>query len=175
MAKIARQREVIRSQFVVGKRPAEIRKQRRQPPYRRYHRFEKGSADIADRQRAGAPKRVHTAHARDQVEKMVSSDRRLGIRDISEALDMSFETARQIIKGLGYRKVSCKWVPNLLSGRQKEARVHAANKILFCRAPQVWVVSWKNVDSSEQNVGKYIWSSPLDRKNIGARDDTKKM
>ena len=45
-------------------------------------------------------------------------------------MDMSFETARQIIKSLGYRKVFCKWVPHLLSGRQKEARVHAANKIL---------------------------------------------
>ena len=50
--------------------------------------------------------------------------------NISEALDMPFEAVRQIIKSLGYRKVSCKWVPHLLSGRQKGARVHAANRIL---------------------------------------------
>ena len=51
----------------------------------------------------------------------------------------------------------------------------AIARLLFCRAPQVWVVSWENVDSSEQNVAKDTWSSPLDRKNIGARDGTKIM
>ena len=45
-------------------------------------------------------KRMHTAHARDQVEKLIISNRRLGIRGISVALNVSFETARQIIQNI---------------------------------------------------------------------------
>ena len=63
---------------------------------------------------------------------------------------MSFETARQIIKSLGFRKVCCKWVPYLLSGRQKEARVQAAKKILqeFRRRGQGFLKSVITVDET---------------------------
>ena len=39
-------------------------------------------------------------------------------------------------------------------------------------APQVREVSWENDDSLQQKVARDMWSSPLDRKKIGAWNDT---
>ena len=62
----------------------------------------------------------NTAH----VGAMVKAERHVRIRDIVQELDISFGSAFNIIhECLGYRKVSCQWVPKQLDDVMKGKRI----------------------------------------------------
>ena len=66
----------------------------------------------------------------DRVRTLVRSDRILGVRVIAEALNMSRETVRQIVKeDLGMRKICTKMVPSILTLDQKH-RLHISSDLL---------------------------------------------
>jgi hypothetical protein len=55
---------------------------------------------------------------------LVLSDQRLGVRLLSEELNMNTETMRQIVtEDLGMRNISAKVVPRILTDDQKQRRL----------------------------------------------------
>jgi hypothetical protein len=66
-----------------------------------------------------------------RVQTLVWSDQRLGTRLITEELNMSRETMRQIItQDLGMRKISTKMVPQILTDDHKQCRLHTSSDFL---------------------------------------------
>ena len=58
---------------------------------------------------------------------MVKAERRVHIKDIAQELDISFGSAFNIIyECLGYRKVSCRWVPKQLDDVMKGKQMIAS-------------------------------------------------
>ena len=82
--------------------------------------FENGRENLKDNERAGRPRVSVTDHNTARVGAMVKADRRVRIKHIAEELDISFGSAFNIIhECLGYRKVSCRWVPKQLDDVMK--------------------------------------------------------
>ena len=75
-----------------------------------HRRFKEGREDVQDDPRSGKPKTQRRDANVDRVRNLVRSDRRLGVRVITEELNMNRETVRQIVKeDLGMRKIPQKW------------------------------------------------------------------
>jgi len=75
---------------------------------------------VQDDARSGQPKTQRTDANVDRVRTLVRSDRRFGVRVITEELNMNRETVRQIVKeDLGIRKFSAKMVPRIVTHDQK--------------------------------------------------------
>ena len=74
-----------------------------------HRRFKEGRVDVQDDPRSGEPKTQRADTNVDRVRTLVRSDRRLGVRVISEELNMNRELLRQILKeDLGVRKISAR-------------------------------------------------------------------
>ena len=66
----------------------------------------------------------------DAVHDMILSDRRIGLKRISEALNISYERVHHIVHvNLDMRKFAAKWIPKCLNVDQKRARVEASRSI----------------------------------------------
>jgi hypothetical protein len=75
-----------------------------------WHRRLKEGQDVQDNPRIGLPKTQRTDANMDKVQTLVRSDQRLGVRLISEELNMNRETVRQIITvDLGVKKFLKRW------------------------------------------------------------------
>ena len=94
--------------------------------------FKEGRENVQDDRRSGQPKTQRADANVDRVKTLVRSDRGLGVRVISEELNMNRETVRQIVKeDLGMRKISAKMVPRILTHDQKQRRrLHISSDIL---------------------------------------------
>ena len=78
-----------------------------------WHRqFKEGQEDVQDDPRSWQSKTQRTDANADRVRTLVRSDRKLGVRVITEEMNMNRETVRQSVKeDLGMRKISAKMVP----------------------------------------------------------------
>jgi len=77
-----------------------------------WHRWFKEGQDVQDDSRSRQAKTQRTDANVDTERTLVCSDQRLGVRVISEKLNMNRETVRQIVKeDLGMRQISAKMVP----------------------------------------------------------------
>ena len=86
-----------------------------------HRRFKEGRENVQDDPRTGQPHTQRTDANVDKVRNLVRSDRRLGVRVISEELNMNREPVRQIVKeDLGMRKFSAKMVSRILTHDQKK-------------------------------------------------------
>jgi len=96
-----------------------------------HRRFKEGREDVQDDPRSGKPKTQRRDANVDRVRNLVRSDRRLGVRVITEELNMNRETVRQIVKeDLGMRTFSAKMVPRILTHDQKQRRIHISSDLL---------------------------------------------
>jgi histone-lysine N-methyltransferase SETMAR len=96
-----------------------------------HRRFKDEREDVQDDPRSGQPKTQRTDANAERVRNLVPSDRRLGVRVISEELNMNRETVRQIVKeDLGVRKISAKMVPRILTHDQKQRWLHISSDLL---------------------------------------------
>ena len=78
-------------------------------------------------ERSGRPRVSVTDDNTARVGAMVKAERRVRIKDIAQELDISFGSALNIIdECLGYRKVSCRWVPKQLDDVMKGKRMIAS-------------------------------------------------
>jgi len=81
--------------------------------------------------RSGQQKTKRTDANVDRVRNLVCSDRRVGVRVITEELNINRETVGQIVKkDLGTRNISAKMVPRILTHDQKQSRLHISSDLL---------------------------------------------
>ena len=89
--------------------------------------FENGRENLNDNMHAGRPSVSVTDDNTACVGAMVKAEWRVCIKDIAQELDISFGSAFNIIHNcLGYRKVSCRWVPKQLDNVMKGKRMIAS-------------------------------------------------
>ena len=66
----------------------------------------------------------------DAVKDVVTGDRRVTIKDICCETSLSYGTVQRILTDkLNMRKVSCRWIPRLLTPDNKRQRVRASQKL----------------------------------------------
>ena len=93
--------------------------------------FKRGRTNLGDDERSGRPKTATTDDNIAQVHQMVLDDRRIKVREIAEAMNMSKERVCHILhEELGMRKLSARWVPRLLTLDQKRVRMNISNALL---------------------------------------------
>ena len=89
--------------------------------------FKNGRENLNDNERAGRPSVSMTDNNTARVGAMVKAERRVRIKDITQELDIFSGSALNIIhECLGYRKVSCRWVPKHLDDVMKVKRMIAS-------------------------------------------------
>ena len=94
-------------------------------------KFKAGHIDVNDKVHAGPCFSVKTENNKNRVDKLIQTDRRLKIRDISESLDISKSTVHRIVfDELHYRKVSARWVPKELTACHKTQRLEVSQTLL---------------------------------------------
>ena len=88
--------------------------------FERYRRFKEGRKDVQVDPRSGQLKTQRTVANVVSVRTLVCSDRRLGVRVITDEMNMNRETVRQIIKeDLEMRRFSAGFLSRILTHSQK--------------------------------------------------------
>ncbi|UYV84067.1 hypothetical protein LAZ67_X001053 [Cordylochernes scorpioides] len=99
--------------------------------YRWYKMFSEGREDVNDEERVGRPSTSTTDEKINEVEKIISANRRITVREVAEDLNISIGSCHSIfINDLGMRRVAAKFVPKLLNCDQKQHRMNIANEML---------------------------------------------
>ncbi|XP_033229673.1 protein GVQW3-like [Belonocnema kinseyi] len=89
-----------------------------------YKAFSVGRTKVVDEQRSGRPTTARTDANVERVQKLLDIDRRLGIRQIADTLDISTFAVHGIItQDLAMRMVCAKLVQKVLTQEQKDLRV----------------------------------------------------
>ncbi|XP_033222854.1 protein GVQW3-like [Belonocnema kinseyi] len=98
----------------------------------RWHKdFSEGRTEVADEQRSGRPTTARTDANVERVQKLLDTDRRLGIRQIADTLDIiTFAVHGIITQDLAMRKVCAKLVTKVLIQEQKISE--------FCAVKHCW-------------------------------------
>ena len=93
--------------------------------------FKDGRESITDDLRSGRPVDVSTPEAVQAVEDLIKSDRRVILDEIATKLDISHGTVYAIVREkLHFSKVSCRWVPKMLTDDHKMQRLMASRASL---------------------------------------------
>ena len=131
------QLSVIRFLWSKGRTPIEIHR-RMEPTYGERclalrsvrcwcSEFETGRENLNDNERAGRPCISVTDDNTARVGAMVKAELHVRIKNIAQELDISFGSAFNMIhECLGFRKVSCRWVPKQLDDVMKGKRMIAS-------------------------------------------------
>ena len=94
-------------------------------------RFRSGDTDVADLHRSGRPISVSTPDNIAIIGRMVMEDRFLTVDQIAHSMEMSSGAIHSILTiRLGYRSICGKWVPHILSEKQRLTRMNTAKKLL---------------------------------------------
>lgn len=154
-------RSVIRFLFLEGKTCDEI-KVRMQAVYHEYapsmttvrywyNEFKRGRTTVFDEDRPGRPIEVTTDDMVKKIENIVLADRRIKLREIVDAVNVSIERVQYILEEkLGMKKVSARWVPRLLTEEQKRNRLTTSEQCLavFKRNPKEFLRRFVTVDET---------------------------
>jgi len=88
-----------------------------------HKRFSEGRESVKDDDRPGCPRTAATDDSIEKVRDVIRKDRRLGVRAVTEEVNMDRERVRRILsEELYMRKFCAKMVPKVLSDEQKERR-----------------------------------------------------
>ena len=99
--------------------------------YKWVQAFKDGRESITDDLRSGRPVDVSTPKAVQAVEDLIKSDRRVTLDEIATKLDISHSTVYAIVREkLHFSKVSCRWVPKMLTDDHKMQRLMASRASL---------------------------------------------
>ena len=95
--------------------------------YKWHCRFRDGWTDSTPRGRPPAMDKKQTL----TVKNVIESDRRKTVRKVAASAGCSKSTAQRVLTAdLGMSHVSARWVPRLLTGEEKSARVSASRRFL---------------------------------------------
>lgn len=75
-----------------------------------------------DAERTGRPRTSTAAETCEKVEQLIMNERRITVSEIAYQCDVSVGSAHDMIKSLGFSKLSARWVPRLLTLEMKEKR-----------------------------------------------------
>ena len=107
-----------------------------------YSHFKSGRRYFDDNPRPGKPSTSHEetmAHVRE----IIRADRHLTIREVAEEVRIAFGTCQKILtEDLQMRRVTAKFLPRLLTAKQKD------NRVLICTDLHEWVQNNSNFMSS---------------------------
>ncbi|CAH1983305.1 unnamed protein product [Acanthoscelides obtectus] len=96
-----------------------------------YGEFKRGRVSLSDDPRVGAPKTGVTLENVDAVRKLIIEDRHVTYREIEASLKISKTSIhKNLHEELGVRKLVSRWIPHLLTEKQKAARVNWCQKTL---------------------------------------------
>ena len=99
--------------------------------YKWVQAFKDGRESITDDLRSGRPVAVSTPETVQAVENLIKSDRRVTLDQIATKLDISHGTVNAIVREkLHFLKVSCRWVPKMLTDDHKMQRLMASRASL---------------------------------------------
>jgi len=92
-----------------------------------YNRFKDGCTSVESDARSGRPSASRNDELIDQVRTLVMQDRRVTVRKLAEEVGISTGTVHSILTDdLAMRRVSAKFVPKLLTMKQKKLRLEAS-------------------------------------------------
>ncbi|GFO20039.1 histone-lysine N-methyltransferase SETMAR [Plakobranchus ocellatus] len=95
-----------------------------------------GRTSLQDEPRSGRPNTANNDWNTARVDELIKVDRRVKLNEISLKLDILKTNVYEIVHDkLGYRKVSARWVPKILSDEHKRQRVEIF-QILLHRCQQ---------------------------------------
>ena len=83
-----------------------------------------------DAERSGRPRTSFTKETCHEVEQLIMNERRITVSEIAYQCDISIGSAHEIIKSLGFHKLSARWVPRLLTSEMKQKRLNASHENL---------------------------------------------
>ncbi len=87
--------------------------------------------DATDGDRCGRPVTASTTTMVDNVKTFLDEDRRVTLREIGAAFDISTGTAHLIVtEKLNMRRVCARWIPRLITQEQKNERVNISTRCL---------------------------------------------
>ena len=92
--------------------------------YKWFEQFCNCCESVEDEERSGRPSTSKTQENVETVSEMIWSNRRLTISEISEDLNISYDSVQNILTtDLNMRRVSAKFVPRVLAVKQKQQRL----------------------------------------------------
>jgi len=98
-----------------------------------YNRFKYGSTLVDSEPRHGRPSTSRNDNVINEVRNLVMQDRRITVRELAGEVEVSIGPVHTILTAdLGLRRVSAKFVPNLLAMEQKQLRLEIAQDMLEC-------------------------------------------
>ena len=128
------QRAVIRFLAAEGVKPSEVYRRmsaqygssclNQRNVYIWIKRFKEGRTSTKDGPRQGRPSEVNTPEKQQAVNDLVLAERRITVEETAQQLDISTGTAHHIIlEVLKFSRVSCRWVPKMLTPEHKQNRL----------------------------------------------------
>ncbi|GFN78960.1 histone-lysine N-methyltransferase SETMAR [Plakobranchus ocellatus] len=90
-----------------------------------------GRTSLGDEPKSGHPKTSTNEENTTHVDELIRCDRRMKIREIALKLEIPKSTVHEIVYDtLGYRKLSARWVPKMLTEDHKLQRVEISQRLL---------------------------------------------
>lgn len=136
--------------------------------------FKRGRQSLEDDPRSGRPVEVTTDEMCTAVEELVMENRRIKVAEIAQTLDISSGTVETILHmKLGMTKVSCRWVPKMLTPEMKHTRVTICKELLdwyesdpdmfvtrIITGDETWIRHWDPETKQESMQWKHQASPP---------------
>lgn len=96
-----------------------------------YRLFRFGRTSLEDESREGRPSTAVIPENIDAVRSMIEQDRHCTYREIQSCLGISLTSIQTILHDhLSVRKLSCRWIPHILTAAEKETRVMWCKEML---------------------------------------------
>ncbi|GFO36848.1 histone-lysine N-methyltransferase SETMAR [Plakobranchus ocellatus] len=93
--------------------------------------FGEGRTSLGDEPKSGRPKTSTNEENTTRVDELFRRDRRMKIREIALKLEIPKSTVHELVHDtLGYRNVSARWVPKMLTEDHKLQRVEISQLLL---------------------------------------------
>ena len=99
--------------------------------YRWIDAFEHGKRSVKDEDRPGRPREAVTPTTIAKVEDLISDDRHITVKKLSEEVGISEDRVIHILhEELGLRKLCKKWIPHVLTDENKQKRIDCSRELL---------------------------------------------
>ncbi|KAG5309541.1 SETMR methyltransferase, partial [Acromyrmex insinuator] len=114
-----------------------------------FREFRGGRNSTTDEIRSGRPSDAVTEENVKKIHEMVLADRKVKVRELADATKISTERTRHILgEILHMKKLSCRWVPRMLTPDQKHERESTSKEKFLDRGrPIAWLVRSSDLNS----------------------------